>query len=82
MSPGDVLRQIRGAAPAWAEDHVVHALVVVLVVLAAAILRGMDRLDNNTVSIVFGTAIGYAAGRSGSQRLFRPGAPDPNSREI
>lgn len=71
MSPGEMLQQIRHAAPAWAEDHIVHALVVVIVVFAASILRGMNRLDNNTVSIVFGTAIGYAAGRSGAQRLFR-----------
>ena len=71
MSPADVLRQVRHAAPAWAEDHIVHALVVTMVVLAATFLRAFNRLDNNTVSIVFGTAIGYAAGRSGAAHLFK-----------
>ena len=71
MSPGELLGQVRHAAPAWAEDHIVHAIVVFIVVVAASILRGVNRLDNNTVSIVFGTAIGYAAGRSGAQRVYR-----------
>lgn len=76
MSPADVLNRVRHASPAWAEDHIVHALVVVLVVIAVTVLRGLNRLDNNTASIVFGTAIGYAAGRSGPQRLFRTRPPE------
>lgn len=76
MSPGEVLNRVRHASPAWAEDHIVHAIVVILVVLATTVLRGLNRLDNNTASIVFGTAIGYAAGRSGAQRLFRSRPPE------
>jgi hypothetical protein len=51
------------------QEHVIHAVVVVVVVLAATVLRAMNHLDNGTTSIVYGTAIGYAAGRSGSRSV-------------
>lgn len=68
MSPGDVVRNGWKHRSLLAQEHFVHAAVVVLVVFAATILRAFGHLDNNTVSIVFGTAIGYAAGRSGTTR--------------
>lgn len=67
MSPVEVMRQGWAQRDLLFQEHVIHALVVVVVVLASSVLRGVDRLDNNTVSIVFGTAIGYAAGRSGAR---------------
>jgi hypothetical protein len=48
-------------------DTYVHALVAVIVVITAAALRAAGELDNQTVSIVFGTALGFAAGRSGTR---------------
>jgi membrane protease YdiL (CAAX protease family) len=69
MTPAEMIRNGRRyLLPA--EEHVVHAAVIVIVVIAASILRGTGHLDNSTVSIVFGTAIGghlgYAAGRTRS----------------
>lgn len=43
-----------------------HAGVILLVVIAATILRAIGELDTNTVGNVFTAAIGYAAGRAGS----------------
>lgn len=53
------------------QEHIVHAIVVVIVVIAATILRYSGHIDNNTVSIVYGAAVGYAAGRSGTGRPSR-----------
>ena len=66
MSPVETAK--RGLTRLMLEEHIVHALVVIMIVASASILRFADRLDNNTVSIVFGTGIGYAAGRSGTIR--------------
>lgn len=51
------------------QEHFIHAVVVMVVVVASTLLRATGHLDNNTVSIVFGTAIGYAAGRSGTRSM-------------
>lgn len=67
MSPTEILRNGWSQRDLVFQEHVIHALVVVVVVLSSAILRGINQLDNQTVSIVFGTAIGYAAGRSGAR---------------
>lgn len=55
------------------EEHVVHAIVVVFVVLAVTVLAALHDVSNDTVGIVFGSAIGYAAGRSGSTSARGPG---------
>lgn len=67
MTVGEAWRKARDTHSTLAQEHIVHAIVVVIVVLSGSILRGIDQLDNNTISIVFGTAIGYAAGRSGTR---------------
>lgn len=47
-----------------------HTLVVVLVVVAATVLRAYGDLDTPTISTVFGAALGFASGLSA-----RPRAP-------
>lgn len=70
MSPGEAMRSIRNSI--WAEDHIIHALVVVVVIVAATIYAGMVPADHSgNVWIVYGSAIGYAAGRSGAGRNIR-----------
>ena len=72
MSPGEVLHQIRNAAPSWAEDHIVHAMVVVIVIIASTVYASMVPADHSgNVWIVYGSAIGYAAGRSGARPPVR-----------
>lgn len=65
MTVGEAWSKWHG--PTIAEEHIVHAIVVVIVVLAGSVLRALHDLDNNTISIVYGTSIGYAAGRSGTR---------------
>ena len=47
-------------------SDLVHAGVILLVVIAATILRITHNLDNGTVGNVYTAAVGYAAGRAGS----------------
>lgn len=68
MSPGDLIRNGWSRGRVLAQEHIVHAGVVTFVILAATFLRATGHLDNNTVAILFSTAIGYAAGRSGTGR--------------
>jgi hypothetical protein len=67
MSPVETVRNGWSRRQLLAQEHIVHAIVVTFVVLCSTILRATGHLDNNTASIVFGTAIGYAAGRSGNR---------------
>lgn len=41
-----------------------HTLVVVLVVVAATVLRAYGDLDTPTISTVYGAALGFASGLS------------------
>lgn len=68
MTPAELLTSIRDASPAWAEDHIIHALVVVIVICAATTYAALVPADHSgNVWIVYGSAIGYAAGRSGAR---------------
>lgn len=40
----------------------VHALVVLVIVLSATILRGLHDLDTQTLSTVYGAGLGFAGG--------------------
>lgn len=62
---------VRGFGGFLADEHVVHAAVVVVVVTCVTILAALHDTSNDTVGIVFGSAIGYAAGRSGITRSQR-----------
>ena len=67
MTPADIVRNGWSQRQLLGQEHIIHALVVAMVVLTTTILRAINHLDNNTTSIVYGTAIGYAAGRSGTR---------------
>lgn len=67
MSPVDTVRSVWRGRPAWLEDHVVHALVVVLVISVATVYATVTEDHSGNVWIVYGSAIGYAAGRSGAR---------------
>lgn len=45
----------------------VHALLALAVVISATVLRALDAIDTQTVSYVYASAIGFAAGRSGTR---------------
>lgn len=67
MSPVQVARNVWRASSTLAEDHIVHALVVVIVIVAATLYATLTRDHSANVWIVYGSAIGYAAGRSGAR---------------
>lgn len=48
-------------------DSLVHAAVVIVVVIAATILAFGGPLTGHDASFVYATAVGYAAGRSGTK---------------
>lgn len=50
--------------PAGAE--LTHLVTIVTVVAAVSVLRALGALDNGTVAVVFGAALGYPAGRAAS----------------
>lgn len=56
-----------------AQEHIVHALVVLVVVGCATLLGSQHVLDTQTVGGTYFTAIGYAAGRSGTRTNVRSG---------
>ncbi len=49
-----------------AADSAIHALVVVIVVVCAAVLTGAGAMSSDHALAVFSAAIGFAAGRSGT----------------
>jgi len=71
VSPAELVDRFRIATPSWAEDHIVHAVVVVIVIVAATVYASAANDHSANVWIVYGSAIGYAAGRSGAQRGVR-----------
>lgn len=68
MSPAEMVRAARRSAISFAEDHIVHAMVVVIVIVAATVYAAIGHDRSGNVWIVYGSAIGYAAGRSGAMR--------------
>lgn len=40
----------------------IHAFVVLVIVLSATILRGLNDLDTQTLSTVYGAGLGFASG--------------------
>jgi hypothetical protein len=59
--------------PPFDATTLLHTLVIVLVVVAASILRARNELDTATVATVYGAALGFAPRLSGS----RPNGPGP-----
>jgi hypothetical protein len=59
-----------------AQEHFVHAFVVVFVCTCATILGGLHELSSESVSNVFMASIGYAAGRSGTTRSLTTRSDD------
>lgn len=49
-----------------AQDSLVHAAVVVIVVIAASLLALAGKIGGPELATVLATALGYAAGRSGT----------------
>lgn len=45
-----------------------HAIVVLTVVIASTVLRGLHDLDSTTLSTVYGAALGYASGLTMGRR--------------
>lgn len=47
---------------AFTLDNFLHAIVVVLVLISATVLRIRNELDTATISTVYGAILGYATG--------------------
>lgn len=52
-------------------DSMIHAVIVIITVLAACILALDNHASDTTVATILGAAIGYAAGRSGTRASSR-----------
>ena len=78
MTPGEIIRNGSNIVRRrlLGEEHVVHAIVVIVVVLCVTFLGARAEIDHNTTGFVYATAIGYAAGRSGTRSPSRSGDDD------
>lgn len=66
MTPGEMIRYGWENRSWLAQEHLVHAGVVVIVLIMATIYAIETGDHSGNVWIVYGSAIGYAAGRSGT----------------
>lgn len=78
MSPIEAARNGWEKRQLLSQEHFVHAIVVVVVVVCVTFLGSRDQIDHNTVGFVYATAIGYAAGRSGTRSSQSTRKEDPD----
>ncbi|HET7047866.1 MAG TPA: hypothetical protein VFI54_06300 [Solirubrobacteraceae bacterium] len=71
MSPAEMVRSAWRSRSLLAQEHIVHAIVVIIVLITATVYADTTQDRSGNVWIVYGSAIGYAAGRSGSRSSTR-----------
>lgn len=79
MTPAQAVSEARRRSPVDF-DSLVHAIVVLLVVIAATVYAAINPANqeaSSSVWFVYSAAIGYAAGRSGARTVPRLPAEEP-----
>lgn len=77
MTVGEFAHKVNNSRRSlFSQEHIVHAFVVVTVLITATVYALGTRDRSNNIWIVYGSAIGYAAGRSGSVQVSRRASDD------